>query len=232
MKRVQYDRIRRTKLDILLSVMTFIRQINIFSSTGYFVFMMLMLPSTIVGLLGTTAPGLGTRGNTFNPSSQFFMVNPGVKAPPDIEREVSRLGKSGRTDEAISLYHSASRPKIRLLNGAIDACSRARPPRLEQAFELLTDGVENKSLQPNVFTFGSLISACARARNADLAMKVLRSMEVSCRSIQIFTCEFLFFTILQKRKNMVFSRMLLFIPQSYQHVHVKPLRRLIYTKLL
>jgi pentatricopeptide repeat protein len=155
------------------------RQIRVISSIKCLVFIMLMITSITVGLLGTTVHMHGIRNIALSPSTTFFMVNP---TPIEIEREVSHLGKSGQTDEAISLYNSVSRPSIRLLNGAIDACSRARPPRLSQAFELLTDGVENKNLKPNVFTFGSLISACARSRNANLAMKVLRSMEVRLQS--------------------------------------------------
>ena len=108
-----------------------------------------------------------------------FMVSSEIRSALDLEREVVILGKSGLTDEALEIYNSVPRPSIRLLNGAIDACSRARPPRLEQAFDLLTDAVREKNLCPNVFTFGSLVSACSRARNADLAIKVLRSMEVS-----------------------------------------------------
>jgi pentatricopeptide repeat protein len=102
-----------------------------------------------------------------------------VGSPPDLERDIVSLGKSGHTDDALGIYFSVSKPSIRMLNGAIDACSRARPPRLEQAFDLLADGLRKKNLKPNVFTFGALVSACSRARKADLAIDVLRSMEVS-----------------------------------------------------
>ena len=124
-------------------------------------------------------PGTSWKLRTRAAGQPRFMVRPEVRSPPDLEREVVNLGKSGQTDEALELYNSVLRPSIRLLNGAIDACSRARPPRLEQAFDLLTDAVREKNLRPNVFTFGSLVSACSRARKADLAIKVLRSMEVS-----------------------------------------------------
>ena len=97
---------------------------------------------------------------------------------PDLERQVVSLGRTGDTDEALKLYFSVSKPSIRLWNGAIDACSRARPPRLQQAFDILADGLEKK-LKPNVFSFGSLVSACSRAKKPDLAIEILRSMEVS-----------------------------------------------------
>jgi pentatricopeptide repeat protein len=97
----------------------------------------------------------------------------------EIEQNIVRLGRSGRTDDALALYSETGKPTIRLLNGAIDACSRARATRLDKAFEILKDGVRTKNLQPNVFTFGALMSACSRARDAKQALELLRSMQVS-----------------------------------------------------
>ena len=97
----------------------------------------------------------------------------------EIEHHIVRLGRSGRTDDALALYSEIGNPTIRLLNGAIDACSRARGTRLDKAFEILEDGVRTKNLQPNVFTFGALMSACSRARNANKALELLQSMQVS-----------------------------------------------------
>jgi pentatricopeptide repeat protein len=152
---------------------------------------MLYLVST--GLTLTVLLSLMTDAFRILPSSRIvsrsalgqslWMVSSRVGSPPDLERDLVSLGKSGHTDEALEIYFSVSQPSIRLLNGAIDACSRARPPRLEQAFDLLTDGLRRKNLKPNVFTFGALISACSRARKADLAIDVLRSMEVSAPSL-------------------------------------------------
>jgi pentatricopeptide repeat protein len=97
----------------------------------------------------------------------------------DLDREIVSLGRRGLTDEALAVYHAVPAPTIRLLNSAIDACSRARPARLEEAFSLLKEGIDTKKLKPNVFTFGSLVSTCSRARQARRAIQVLRSMEVS-----------------------------------------------------
>lgn len=91
----------------------------------------------------------------------------------NLESKIISLGRKGKTDEALSVYHSINQPTIRLMNSAIDACARARPTRLEEAFTIF----ENSNLQPNVFTFGTLISACSRARDADRALSVLRSMK-------------------------------------------------------
>jgi pentatricopeptide repeat protein len=108
----------------------------------------------------------------------------------EIEQNIVRLGRSGRTDDALALYYEIGKPTIRLLNGAIDVCSRARATRLDSAFEILEDGVRTKNLQPNVFTFGALMSACSRARDANKALELLRSMQVSwCYLIYCFHCK-------------------------------------------
>jgi pentatricopeptide repeat protein len=98
----------------------------------------------------------------------------------DLDKEIVRLGRSGKTSDALELYSSIDRPSIRNLNSAIDACSRARPTRLEKAKEIFQAGVQEKNLQPNVFTFGALMNACLRARNGGQAMTLLRSMQVRC----------------------------------------------------
>lgn len=139
----------------------------------------LIILATLLLLEGDAFSVPHVQRNTPGVSLSLSMVDSRVRSPPDIEREVVRLGRSGKTDEALDTYRSVLRPSIRLLNAAIDACSRATPTRLEQAFDLLQDGIEKKNLKPNVFTFGSLVSACSRARKADRAIKVLRSMEVS-----------------------------------------------------
>ena len=95
-----------------------------------------------------------------------------------IQREIVRFGKRGKTDEALALYETVERPTVRQMNGAIDACARARPTRLDEAFRLLDDGIQKKHLTPNVFTFGALMSACSRARRADRALALLKAMQV------------------------------------------------------
>lgn len=101
-------------------------------------------------------------------------------SPTQIEKKIAKLGRSGRTDEALALYYSQEVPTLRQMNSAIDACSRARPTRLEECSSILKNGIESYSLKPNVFTFGALMSACSRARRADRAIQVLRDMVVCC----------------------------------------------------
>ena len=96
----------------------------------------------------------------------------------DLDEKIVKLGRAGKTDEALSLYHSIDRPTIRLMNSAIDACSRARPARLQQALEIFQAGVEQHGLVPNVFTFGVLMNVCNRDRNANQALELLKQMKV------------------------------------------------------
>jgi len=96
----------------------------------------------------------------------------------DLDRKIVGLGRKGKTDEALRIFETIDRPSIRIINGAIDACARARPTRLKQAFEIFERTTASDDvLKPNVFTFGSLMNACNRARNVDKAMETLRSME-------------------------------------------------------
>jgi len=105
-----------------------------------------------------------------------------------VEKTIVKLGRRGHTDKALELYHSLSSPTLRQLNSAIDACSRARPTRLNECFRILQEGISHYSLKPNVFTFGALMSACSRAHRADKAIQVLRDMEVrmTCMMIDWF----------------------------------------------
>jgi hypothetical protein len=97
----------------------------------------------------------------------------------DLEKTIVQLGRAGKTDKALSLYHDIDQPTTRLMNSAIDACSRARPTRLEQAFEIFESGVQQRGLMPNVFSFGALMNACNRARSSSQALALLKTMKVS-----------------------------------------------------
>jgi pentatricopeptide repeat protein len=114
------------------------------------------------------------------------MVSHSADVPPtrslnlrDIEQQIVTLGRLGNTDEALSIYQQVEQPTIRLMNTAIDACSRAKPTRLEEAFEIFKNGVETHGLKPNVFTFGVLMNACNRDRNVTKALGLLKTMKVS-----------------------------------------------------
>ncbi|CAB9499881.1 Pentatricopeptide repeat-containing protein [Seminavis robusta] len=92
-----------------------------------------------------------------------------------VEQSIVQLGRKGLTDEALAVYYEQPAPTLRIMNGAIDACARARPTRLDKAFQILQE--QETRLRPNVFTFGALMSACARARKGDKARALLKSMQ-------------------------------------------------------
>jgi len=106
-----------------------------------------------------------------------------------LEREIVHLGRTGRGNKALELYYAcwnstlpspskSIKPNTRIMNAAIDACARSRPPRTEEAFQIFENAVDvNGLLTPNVFTFGALMSVCARGRNVDRALSLLKNME-------------------------------------------------------
>jgi pentatricopeptide repeat protein len=91
-----------------------------------------------------------------------------------LEREIATLGRKGYTDRALAVLESIPTPTLRQVNAAIDACGRARNVRLDRAFELFHS---YKHLQPNVYTFGALMTVCARAHNMDRAMQLFATMK-------------------------------------------------------
>ncbi|CAJ1952294.1 unnamed protein product [Cylindrotheca closterium] len=124
--------------------------------------------------------------NHFPASNSILYATPVVKATSrtspasktyKVEKKVTQLGRSGKTDEALELFHSVECPSTRLVNCAIDVCARSRPPRLEKAISILESAVNEKNLRVNVFTFGSLMNVCNRARNSTKALELLRSFE-------------------------------------------------------
>ena len=129
--------------------------------------------------------------STMNGSNEKTSIKKYPMNCKSMEREIVSLGRKGKTDEALFLYyelydtsvqHEIKKKEIhsttRLMNAAIDACARAHPPRMEEAFDIFDYAVNvDKRLSPNVFTFGALMSACARARDADRAVQLLEEME-------------------------------------------------------
>jgi len=101
------------------------------------------------------------------------------------EQQILKLGKAGETDGALKMYwslwsddkHDRIRPRTRHMNMAIDACARAQPvARLDEALRIFEYSVQQGCLQPNQFTFASLIFVCARAGNYEKAKQILQDM--------------------------------------------------------
>ena len=110
-------------------------------------------------------------------NSLLIRFLPNNKSNKELERTIVELGRKGLTEEAIAVYESIPKPTVRLMNSAMDACARARPTQLQKCFDILQKAPP--SITPNVFTFGALMSACARARRGDKARHLLKFMQVS-----------------------------------------------------
>jgi len=143
----------------------------------------------------TSSSSSNSNSNNNNNNNNNSSINANnrndIKTTKTLERSIVELGRKGLTDEALKLYYDClddekdileqpctPKPTVRLMNGAIDACARAKPPRLQEAFDILYNAPS--TIQPNVFTFGALMSACARARRGDKAKALLKTMQVGC----------------------------------------------------
>jgi len=102
-----------------------------------------------------------------------------------------RLGRQGQTDAALQLFDALEHPTVRQVNAILDACGRARPPRLQIALDIFerhcggkpssSNNIQKEKqnqrhhncVQPNVYTFGSLLSVCARAGDVSRALHFL-----------------------------------------------------------
>jgi pentatricopeptide repeat protein len=115
-----------------------------------------------------------------------------------LEQKIVAFGRVGKIKQALQLYYEVERPSVRLMNGAIDACSRARPPRFRTAFDIFEAGVNSQNVRPNVFTFGALMNVCSRSHKADEAIRLLKTMQVCCwfcctSSCVTFSCTLIMF---------------------------------------
>jgi len=115
---------------------------------------------------------------TINPEKQNYRIKKNY-TPHDGHFRITSLGRKGKTDAALQLYHhlffSGQGNRLRLVNAVVDACSRATPPRLDTAFRLFNES--RAWITPNVYTYGALTSCCARARDADSALMLLEECE-------------------------------------------------------
>ena len=103
----------------------------------------------------------------------------------DIAKQIMTLSRSGKTKEAIHLYYNAfgtngTRKDInintRMMNNAIGACARPFKPLYDEAFGIFEHGLK-KGIQPNVYTYGSLMSVCAKMGNVKKCTSLLKQMK-------------------------------------------------------
>ena len=100
--------------------------------------------------------------------------------PVQITQRITQLGRQGHTQDALTLYKSIQQPTIRQLNAVLDACARARPVQLDTALDLFSSTTLNK----NVYSYGMIMNAVARAANVTLALQLLDELERPNNSIE------------------------------------------------
>ena len=142
----------------------------------------------------STSPKSSASKKSKNPLSKSEFHSPSdAKA---IERDIARLSRTGRAQDALSLYWSVwemddnnvqtthVKPTTKLMNHAIDACARCRPsPLVSEAFRIFEHAIVGgktgqRRLCPNVYTFGALMSVCARVGDVQKCSELLISMKV------------------------------------------------------
>lgn len=105
----------------------------------------------------------------------------------DISKQILALARSGKTRQAIDLFYTAfDDPKYRkggqinarMMNNAIGACARPFKPLYKEAFDIYNFGME-KGLRPNVYTFGSLMSVCAKRGDVAQCKSLMKQMRDS-----------------------------------------------------
>ena len=99
-----------------------------------------------------------------------------------ISEQIMTLSRSGRTQDAINLYYNAFNESnkintsTRMMNNAIGACARPFKPLHDEAFDIFQHGLE-QGIQPNVYTYGSLMSVCAKMGNVKKCRSLLKQMK-------------------------------------------------------
>jgi pentatricopeptide repeat domain-containing protein 1 len=87
-------------------------------------------------------------------------------------------GRLRRTDDAMKIFRSLPNlgfsPDLMSFNNAIWCAGNGG--RLDLSKSIFNELMETKNLRPNVYTYGSLMHACARAKNHQLALKYLNQM--------------------------------------------------------
>lgn len=142
------------------------------------------------------------RGNK-PPKYENYPTTSSSTSAMDLERQIVRAGRQGKTDVALDLFYAIAHPTLRQVNAAIDACARATPVRLTTAFAIVQalsmEEVEpqstsfnnntstfpnrqknknsRRSLKPNVYTYGALMNAVSRQGDVHTAVQLLDTME-------------------------------------------------------
>jgi len=106
----------------------------------------------------------------------------------DEEEQGSKIVKDEINDKnkanasKLGSYGTIAKPNTRLMNRAIDACARASPPLVDEAWTILHHGEEGgklgtRRLCPNIYTFGSLTSVCAKVGDVNKSLEIIKRMK-------------------------------------------------------
>ena len=107
------------------------------------------------------------------------------RSKDDVSSRIMKLSRSGRIEDAVNLCYDAfssnndkikSEINTRMMNNAIGACARSYKPLYNEAFDIFQTGLDY-GLTPNVYTFGSLMSVCARTGDVKKCSSLLNQMK-------------------------------------------------------
>ena len=126
----------------------------------------------------------------------------------DLPSELTSYIKEQSTKSSSS--RTIIRPTTRLMNSAIDACARSTPVRQSTAFDIFNNALSpidnihsntnikksGGALSPNVFTFGSLLSCCARNGDISTSLEILKQLEVGDEYPDVILNEVIYSTVI------------------------------------
>ena len=97
----------------------------------------------------------------------------------EINHAIITAGRLRRVEDAMTIFRSLSllgfTPDLMSYNNAIWCAGNGGRPDLAKT--IFNELLENQRLKPNVYTYGSLLHACAKSKNYQLALKYLKQMD-------------------------------------------------------
>jgi pentatricopeptide repeat protein len=95
---------------------------------------------------------------------------------------MSVLARAGKAEQAVAWLDTMQdkygvTPNQVVYHAAISACSKADPPRVDMAMDLLERATRTEGLTLTVVGYNAAVSAAARAGDADVAIRLLQRME-------------------------------------------------------
>ena len=102
-----------------------------------------------------------------------------VSGITEVNHAIITAGRLRRVDDAMTIFRSLPvlgfTPDLMSFNNAIWCAGNGG--RLDLSKTIFNELLDNSRLKPNVYTYGSLLHACAKSKNHQLALKYLRQMD-------------------------------------------------------